>query len=164
MTATIPSVEITHNADSLGIRRPDRKSRSRDMMNLAGVGSEDTVGLVVLPLPEQVQVDFAQQRRKGVRITLTCARSISIGDLDRVGIRSGRKRRRDVGLKESVRMDLRERDTFPSLERYRHGDGSGMKDPQRCPTGSIRPHTQKVVRITVPALQQRVEILRRKER
>jgi len=52
MTATIPSVEITHNADSLGIRRPDRKSRSRDMMNLAGVGSEDTIGLVVLPLPE----------------------------------------------------------------------------------------------------------------
>ena len=164
VTAAVPSVEVTDNAHALGIRGPDSKSRSDDALDRSGVGSEDTVGFEVPPLPEQVQIDLPEHRGKGVGITLLRARSVPVDDLDRVGIRSGRKGRCDLRLKEAIRMDFRERNLLPTVKHDRNGDGTGMENAKGHPLGCIRPHPEQLVRITVPALQQGIEIFRGEER
>jgi hypothetical protein len=61
-------------------------------------------------------------------------------------------------------MDFREKNLFPTVKHDRDGDGSGMENAKGRPLGSIRPHPEQVVRITVPALQQGIEIFRGEER
>ncbi len=59
----VPSIEITHHADTVGIRRPHRESDTGDARAFAHVRTHLFVGAIVLLFREQVQVEFAERRQ-----------------------------------------------------------------------------------------------------
>ncbi len=44
MAAAIPLVEVAHDTDSHGVRRPDDKMNSRDILNRPEVGAHGFIG------------------------------------------------------------------------------------------------------------------------
>ena len=68
MTATIPGVEITDDADPLRIGRPHGKGHALDTVDLAQMRAEPLVRPQVRAFGEQPDVEFAEHRREAVGI------------------------------------------------------------------------------------------------
>lgn len=66
MTATIPGVEITDDADPLRIGRPHGKGHALDTVDLAQMRAEPLVRPQVRAFGEQPDVEFAEHRREAV--------------------------------------------------------------------------------------------------
>ena len=68
MEAPVPAVEVADNADGAGVRGPDGEGRPPDPGDLAEVGAEPLVELLVAALGRQMQVEVPERRREGVRV------------------------------------------------------------------------------------------------
>src|SRR3712207_9065671 len=61
-------VEVAHDADRAGRRRPHRERRAGHALDLADVRAELRVQLLVAAFADQVEVDLAERRREAVRV------------------------------------------------------------------------------------------------
>ena len=85
VAAAIPSVEIPHHAHPLRIGSPNCKGGPGNPLHHAGMGPQHTVGLQMLPLTEQIEIDFPQQRGKGIGVPIGERGTVRKTDPDRVG-------------------------------------------------------------------------------
>src|SRR3954471_14169973 len=69
MDTTVPVIEITHYADSLGVRRPDCKINAVFAIERAQMSAEFVVDSPVLSFGKEIQIGFAHDRAIPVRIT-----------------------------------------------------------------------------------------------
>ena len=68
VAATVPGVEITDDADALGIRRPDGEGDAVDAIDLARVCAKPFKRAKMGAFGQQPNVHLAQHRREAVRI------------------------------------------------------------------------------------------------
>ena len=68
MIPAVPLVEIAHDRDSRGRRRPHRKRHAGHAAERAHVRAELFVDAVLVALVEQVEILVAQRWQKAVRI------------------------------------------------------------------------------------------------
>jgi hypothetical protein len=68
MTAAVPTVEVTDNADSPRIGRPDREQHAGHAPHFALMRAEKLVGLAVGAARKELEICIPELRRIGVRI------------------------------------------------------------------------------------------------
>lgn len=86
MLSSIPLIKISNNADALRIRCPDRETCSRHAVNLSNVRAEFFVDAPFITRSEQIQILFAERRKKGIRIARLPESAVVICDDEIVGI------------------------------------------------------------------------------
>ena len=64
----VPAIEIPHHADPFRIRRPYREKDPAHLIHYPGVGAQEPVGMPVLALAEQVQVEIRKLRGEIIRV------------------------------------------------------------------------------------------------
>jgi hypothetical protein len=77
MLATVPVVEITDDADSLGGRRPDRERNAFRAADLRNMRAEFIVDLLVTAFAEEMEINFSKRGRVGRNVTVTSQSSIT---------------------------------------------------------------------------------------
>ena len=68
MSASVPAVEVAHHAHPLCIWCPYGKQDARDTVHRVLVGAQEAVGMPVLALAEQVQVEVRELGQIGIGI------------------------------------------------------------------------------------------------
>ena len=86
MAAAIPVVEITHDADPLGVGCPDRKTGTRHAIDDAQLRAELFINSPFVALVEQEQIGFAQRGPERIGITGAADVAAAVGDHEVVGI------------------------------------------------------------------------------
>jgi len=61
---SVPGVEVTHNADAGGVRRPNSKCDAFSAAYFRDVRAELLVDLLVASFAEEMEIDFAKRWRK----------------------------------------------------------------------------------------------------
>src|SRR5262249_48414058 len=89
MDAAVPAVEVADDADRAGTRRPDGKRRPRDTVQLARVGAQHALKLLVAALARQMEVELADGGQKRVRVVLDDGLPVRIAQLELVAGRLG---------------------------------------------------------------------------
>ena len=80
MDALIPTVEITDDADSPRIGRPDREGDARDTLHRAQMCAEPLIEIEVAAFANQVEIEVAEER--GQRVGIDHALNAPIFPLD----------------------------------------------------------------------------------
>ena len=70
MAAGIPEIEVAHDRDTAGIRRPDGKAHARNAIHDRSMGAQGMPEIQVAALRQQIQVQVSQGGRKGVGVLL----------------------------------------------------------------------------------------------
>ena len=145
----VPAVEVADDADAPRVRRPDRERMPATPSATWHVRAEEPVGVPVLALAEQVQVEVADLRRETVRVVgrpgiavlVLPAQAVVQRDaagvatpLEEVGV--GHALERNPGLLDAPPVRASGRKALTS-SRCRSGDGrarrTGRGDaPRRC--------------------------------
>ena len=110
MKAPVPIVEIAHDADALGIRRPDGEAGAVHAVNRAQLRAELLVNFPLVALAEEEQIRFAQRRQKGKGIARAARFAGFIGDDQIVGINLVRQfgdGLKDIGLGNPLQFKRR---------------------------------------------------------
>src|SRR5690606_38967675 len=68
VTSAVPAVEGPHDADTTGVRGPDRKARSRHAVPREGMGSQHFVEPLMPAFAQQVKVELAKGPRESIEI------------------------------------------------------------------------------------------------
>src|SRR5690606_1652067 len=66
VTSAVPAVEGPHDADTTGVRGPDRKARSRHAVPREGMGSQHFVEPLMPAFAQQVKVELAKGGREAI--------------------------------------------------------------------------------------------------
>src|SRR5690606_8101650 len=66
--ARVPIVEITHNEDHFGVRRPDGETHTMNAIYLGEMGAHLVVGFRIRALAVEVDIEIAHQGRKTIGI------------------------------------------------------------------------------------------------
>src|SRR5208337_1726595 len=77
--AAVPVVEVTGDADTVGVRCPDGEGRAGRLADLADVRAEHAPQFLVPALADQVQVELTQRRQVAVRIVAHLLRALGTG-------------------------------------------------------------------------------------
>ncbi len=114
----VPVVEIADDADAARIGRPDGEGDAGDTFMLAAMRAQHVVTLQMRTLGEEVNVEIAQHRRKGVDVVEFDRAAIALGAQ---AIAKGRTPA-DRARPETILVD--------AGELARHLAGRGVDDPQ----------------------------------
>ena len=68
MAAAVPIVEAADDADPPRVGRPDREGDARDTLDLAGMGAQMIIDAEILALPQQMEVELAEQAGETIGI------------------------------------------------------------------------------------------------
>ncbi len=95
MNAAIPSVEVAHDTDALGIGRPNREARAGHAVYGAELGAELVVDTAFIAFAEEIQIRLPQSGKKGIGIAHLADIAGVFGDsqvisVHAVGLVSGR--------------------------------------------------------------------------
>src|SRR5437867_2819487 len=86
MTAAIPPIEITDDADAPGVGRPNAEADAGDPIDDAQLGAELVVNAPLVTLAEQVKIGFAEGWEKRIRIANAADAAMIVGDGELVRI------------------------------------------------------------------------------
>ena len=130
MAATVPVVEVAHDAHALRVRRPHGKHHAAHAFHLPQVCAQLLVGVVVRSLGEQVQVKVGKDGWESIRIVEVPY--VSVGVLRTQAIREYLRLTWEDGLEKALGMNTLKRERpglpqDPKLSGIRHErpDGNG---------------------------------------
>src|SRR5205814_10552646 len=131
MKPAIPAVEIAHDTDALRVRRANSEARARNPIERPKVRAELVVNAPLVPLPEQIQVRFAERRQERIRVAGLTPVPPLAGDHQVVSVHAAGlfgDAFKQAGPMESFQLDFR-----LALFVYRN-------DFDRCRVGKERAH------------------------
>ena len=138
MDATVPGIEIADDADALCVGRPDGELHATNAFNFADVRAERIVELVMRAFADQVQLEFGEHGRKGVRVDHFAGAAVVPAEAQAVV--AGLGPLRDIGgqpgLEDAAGFDAVGGDLVPEDE---HGDVGGVRlhDPDDVPATAV---------------------------
>ena len=96
MTTAIPLVEVAHDTHSRGVRCPDDKMDSGDMLDCPEMGAHRLIGFEEGSFGEEMQLKVGEEWWKGIGIVPLRDLSCMVGDPETIGASS--QRFRDYGF------------------------------------------------------------------
>src|SRR5688572_4097734 len=86
MHAAIPMIEGTDHADALCVRRPNREAHAPHTVDRAEFRAELVINAEFVSLAEEINVDLAEGREKGIGVTGLPGETAVIADCQVVGV------------------------------------------------------------------------------
>ncbi len=161
--AAVPSVEVAHHGNPLGVGSPDGEGDSGNPFPLHEMDSELPVQLEVGSLPEKMDVEVGEDASEGVRVLLPKAESRVVFELDPVRERflsAGKDRLEDTdGVQPAHLRPV----LFPARGGQNDGVGGAWEDRPygdcfpRFRFDDVRPEDRE--RVPVARLRETVEVL-----
>ena len=128
---SVPAVEIADDTDALRVRRPNSEARARNPIDRPKVRAELVVNAPLVPLPEQIQIRFAERRQERIRVAGLTPAPPMAGDHQVVSVHAAGlfgDAFKQAGAMDSFQLDFR-------LALFVH-----RNDFDRCRVGKERAH------------------------